>query len=332
MPHILLLGAGFSRNWGGWLASEAFEYLLGCSEIMQDARLRDLLWKHQPSGGFENALAELQADFLRDPRANKPQLIAFQTAITRMFEDMNRAFFEITNWEFQNFKPRMISTFLARFDAIFTLNQDVLLEHYYFNGNIALSDVRKWVGPQLPGMRRLPSQDPIHADSWARSMWIPLPENEFRVESQSQPLIKLHGSSNWSNPNGDPLLVMGGGKAREIAQNKILEWYANIFDEYLAKPSTRLMVIGYGFRDQHINDAIKRAMSRGMQMFIIAPDGAELAMKLNPTRRSGNITFQTELEMQFQQNLIGASRRPLRDIFGGDTAEHNKVMRFFEQS
>jgi hypothetical protein len=29
MNPVVLLGAGFSRNWGGWLASEAFEYLLG---------------------------------------------------------------------------------------------------------------------------------------------------------------------------------------------------------------------------------------------------------------------------------------------------------------
>jgi hypothetical protein len=27
----MLTGAGFSRNWGGWLADEAFEYLLGCA-------------------------------------------------------------------------------------------------------------------------------------------------------------------------------------------------------------------------------------------------------------------------------------------------------------
>ena len=32
MPCVLLTGAGFSRNWGGWLAIEAFEYLLGCPE------------------------------------------------------------------------------------------------------------------------------------------------------------------------------------------------------------------------------------------------------------------------------------------------------------
>jgi hypothetical protein len=29
MTRILLTGTEFSRNWGGWLASEAFEYLPG---------------------------------------------------------------------------------------------------------------------------------------------------------------------------------------------------------------------------------------------------------------------------------------------------------------
>ncbi|MEA2943355.1 MAG: hypothetical protein QOD09_3884 [Bradyrhizobium sp.] len=44
MAHYLLTGAGFSFNWGGWLASEAFEYLLGAPEI--DGELRALLWQN----------------------------------------------------------------------------------------------------------------------------------------------------------------------------------------------------------------------------------------------------------------------------------------------
>jgi hypothetical protein len=60
MHYYLLTGAGFSANWGGWVAAEAFEYLLGCPEILADDRLRDLLWEYQLKGGFEDALAELQ--------------------------------------------------------------------------------------------------------------------------------------------------------------------------------------------------------------------------------------------------------------------------------
>ena len=53
MGHLLQLGAGFSRNWGGWLVSEAFQYLLGCPEICASEVLRCLLWRHQVTGGFE---------------------------------------------------------------------------------------------------------------------------------------------------------------------------------------------------------------------------------------------------------------------------------------
>jgi hypothetical protein len=44
---ILLTGAGFSRNWGGWLANEAFEYLLGSSHINQPTR--DQRFSYDPS-------------------------------------------------------------------------------------------------------------------------------------------------------------------------------------------------------------------------------------------------------------------------------------------
>jgi len=123
MTHVVLLVAGFSRNWGGWLAAEAFEYLLGCREISNDPELRQLLWKHQESGGFEDALDEIQTSYLRDPTNTRKQLAAFQTAIVRMFDDMNHAFLSMTDWEFcRQDQPQWVQKFLTRFDAVFTLN------------------------------------------------------------------------------------------------------------------------------------------------------------------------------------------------------------------
>ncbi len=92
MNSVLLLGAGFSRNWGGWLASEAFEYLLGCPEISRNPHLQNLLWRNQTLGGFENALAVVQADFIRDPAVNTGHLQDLQHAVTRMFDDMNKGY------------------------------------------------------------------------------------------------------------------------------------------------------------------------------------------------------------------------------------------------
>jgi hypothetical protein len=170
----------------------------------------------------------------------------------------------------------------------------------------------------------------MHAISWARSTWAPLPEDGFKIESSVQPIFKLHGSSNWVHDDGRPMLIMGGAKSREIGQTPILNWYADVFEKTLSTQPSRLMVIGYGFRDDHINEAIGRAVERGLKLFVIAPEGAELARRLNPTRERGTISVPTPLEGVLEKALIGASRRQLRDIFGGDTAEHNKVMRFFD--
>jgi hypothetical protein len=107
--HLLLLGAGFSRNWGGWLASEAIEYLLGHPDIVNNTVLRRLLWKHQESGaGFEGALEELQTAALRDPGGQARDRAALERAIAGMFADMNQAFIERIDFNFS--QQRTITT------------------------------------------------------------------------------------------------------------------------------------------------------------------------------------------------------------------------------
>jgi hypothetical protein len=330
MPDMLLLGAGFSRNWGGWLASEAFEYLLGCPEIVNDNDLRQRLWKHQPHGGFEAALADLQVAYSQNQVAGGPPLMALQSAVMQMFTDMNNAFLASTDWQLgQQCIDRQIGTFLTRFDAIFTLNQDVLLEHHYVNDNIKLIGKKKFAGAELPGMKRTPHQEPLYSESWARSTWTPA-EDSFEADASLQPIYKLHGSSNWTRADGQSMLIMGGAKVREIGDTPILNWYAKVFDDLLTTKGAKLMVIGYGFRDNHINEAIAKAVEGGLKLFIIAPEGAALARQINSTRQGGQIAAATSLEGVLEQSLIGASRRSLGEIFGRDTAEFNKVMRFFE--
>lgn len=331
MVHLLLIGAGFSRNWGGWLATEAFEHLLGSPEVVKDESLRQLLWRHQGSGGFEAALGELQAEFACEPNSVRQPLMAFQNAVTRMFHDMNAAFMAATDWQFgQQCRERQISTFLARFDAIFTLNQDVLLEHHYSNSDTASTDKKGRHGAELPGMRRIPPEHSLYANSWSHSIWTPLPEADFKTNDRRRPIYKLHGSSNWSREDKQPMLIMGGAKALEIGKEPILNWYAKVFEEKLTVDNTRLMVIGYGFRDNHINSAIANGIERGLKLFIIAPEGAELALMLNKSNAFDHSSTSTLSDEMIKQSLIGASRRSLRETFGHDDAEFTKVMRFFQ--
>ena len=68
---------------------------------------------------------------------------------------------------------------------------------------------------------------------------------------------------NWTDPSGGRLLVMGGNKPTTMQRHPILMWYAAKFAELLSKPGARLMIIGYGFRDNHINQLIYEAWQNG---------------------------------------------------------------------
>ena len=76
-------------------------------------------------------MAELQLKVSRSAReSTKKQLNDLQAAIIGMFNAMDQAFGSV-KFEQNNNIEYLVRAFLARFDAIFTLNQDLLLERYY---------------------------------------------------------------------------------------------------------------------------------------------------------------------------------------------------------
>lgn len=258
MRFVLLLGAGFSHNWGGWLASEVFEYLMGCKAIPEDAGLKRILLDHKSA--FEDALARVQAEYLRGRSGEAARrLEVLQSALGEMFADMD-AGFQRRQFEFQNDIAYQLRTFMIRFDAIFTLNQDSLLERHYLDDNVALGSARKWNGWQLPGMQRVhdPGRTPFDG---SLDQWKPKTPKGFVVEKKQQPCFKLHGSMNWISADGDQVLVMGANKVGTLKGHPLLKWYFEQFKAYLQQP-VRLMVIGYSFRDPHINDVIMEAVRR----------------------------------------------------------------------
>jgi SIR2-like domain len=321
MNYVLLSGAGFSRNWGGWLANEAFEYLLGCPQI--DAGIRRVLWKHRRAGGFEGALAELQTEYLqRRDSISEQNLRRLQDPIALMFADMDKAFVR-TRFEFDNDLEFMVRSFLIRFDAIFTLNQDLLMERHYLDGNVALSSYRRWSGWQIPGMK--PTMTGGTSADINTGKWIP-DESTPTLNGSLQPFFKLHGSSNWTDASGRQLLVVGGNKSAIIEQFPILKWNHDQFNEFLSRPATRLMVIGYSFGDPHVNQAINTAAGRGsLKVFIID----SLGLDVIDENRHAPVYTPGILVNALKDHIIGASRRTLREIFGSDKVEHSKIMRFF---
>lgn len=299
-------------------------------------------WESKSGGGFEGCLEQLQKQYAERPGAESARrLSALQKGVAHVFEDMNKSFLDDKQFSYES----TICRFTAKFDAIFTLNQDVLLEYGYIDRfDVGLLTPRRWHSVQLPGMRRVPSPDALLHNSWAHARWEPLPESKYQVHPHSQPIFKLHGSSNWFTSGGMQLLVMGGSKDAQISQHPILRRYANEFLEHLCRGDSRLLIIGYGFRDQHINRAIADAVYKhGLKFFNISPEGSDHARLLNQaasgafgegfSRNVDLVVNGYDLQHVFETGLSSASSHSIREIFHSDASpEAVRLGRFLDGS
>jgi hypothetical protein len=319
MQYFLLTGAGFSYNWGGYLASEAFEFLLSVTDGDDD--LRSLLWRdHQAHLGFEDILAKLQGEYEAEWTAQREQdLRNLTSAVQRMFGTMAQAFYQTP------FGPPGVINFLAKFDAIFTLNQDTLLEQQYIphaDQNVFQQSGQfpSLIAAYRPGIVR--AHDSFTYGAVEDRIELYKPDESLTMIPRLQPYIKLHGSIDIKQSDREMMLIIGGNKAASIARQPLLKWYGEIFQASLRSRGARLMIIGYSFGDAHINQMIFSGVEAGLQIFIIDPlgigvIGSNPSLPLNPDFRVRNA-------------IIGASRRPFRTTLSGlDIVELNKINRFF---
>lgn len=285
--YLLLTGAGFSRSWDGWLGFEVYAYLLGCEELSEATR-KLLRRTEEEEKGFEEALAELQA------KGPENEAKALARAIVGMFDVMEQYLAVEISFN--------ANRFVRKFDAIFTLNQDMLLEKK------ASADLWR------PGFARSPASDRYHE-----------PGADLSIPAGRRPYYKLHGSSDLiSGAGGEPLLVMGGGKSITIGQHPILVSYFDVFRERLAQPDTRLFISGYGFRDPHINEALVAAARwGGLRIFVndLKNDGP---LRSAPALANGDSLFDTLFPY-----IVGFSGRTIRQVCGSDPLEAQKYHRFF---
>jgi SIR2-like domain len=308
MTFLLLTGAGFSYNWGGPLASDVFSALLADEDL--DGHTRDLLF--DSGGAFETVLADLQLSKDPDDRGRYDALI---TSVVGIFNGMNNTFMHM-QFEFES-PPSVqhsMASFLSRFHAIFTLNQDALLEQHY---NPMIGPPMNWGHLQLPGMWFMPPFQPTGARHDKVAIMEPHPPFNGSG-SGAQPYVKLHGSVNWvESSRGKRILIMGGQKAVSMGRYPILTWYYDEFRKMLVRPSAKLMVIGYSFSDTHINDAIVDGLAADLKIFVVDPFAIKV---LKNDSRIGSA----------RSSLIGYSDRPLKTTFGGDRYAHTQISRFFD--
>jgi SIR2-like domain len=313
MTHILLTGAGFTRNWGGWLAKELEGDLL--ARLARHEQLRRLV---QNSENYEEALGKARSPGYSGVPVSAEQVKILEEAIKESFWAMNLALGQRASMYPSGESKRSIVEFLPKFDAIFTLNQDLLLEFHYNAGH----PPSRWIGSYYPGIE--PEVfTPLKAREVVR---VERRVGSIRAEdSRRQPVYKLHGSVDWVDGSGS-LFVMGGGKDAYIQSKPLLRQYFEIFTDYLRRPDARLMIIGYGFADEHLNRVLVEAAQANpsLGVFHVHPEGRDAVHRGARERVAIYMPPSTA-----SLPCIGESRRPLTATFGGDTLEFDKLMRFF---
>lgn len=311
--RVLLTGAGFSRNWGGLLASEITNQLLSAINngppIVTAEYYKQLATE---TGNYETILQEFQRLHSPDPEnaAILECLTYIEEAIRTCFFEMDR-YYEGKSAGINNSAQYNVEVFMAHFDYLFTTNQDLLIERLFLNllHGIIFRRTDKPIrnGTLLPGIRGninifhrgLSIQSP-------RDLLIDILDEPVDVARESLgflPYIKLHGSYNWQTVSEGRLMISGGRKDQQINKSTLLKKYFEFFCDTIRRPNTLIIIIGYGFNDTHINNALLEAINNdNIQLFIIDNRG------LDPLRSAGLIA-------SLEGKLYGISERTLNETF-----------------
>ncbi len=287
MPYsktMLLTGAGFTANFGTPVASQVHNLICNHTQVVADPALK--------------ALAETQPDYeqLYNTVVNgaySPQnKTAIQTAVSSAYGQIDATLRRLHTPTASGLSVLRVQELIGCFcvrngqtGVCFTLNQDLYLERHQYNRG----------RPTLPGIR-VPIEwfQPYSADAAATAFQAALPTaaqvSTFpAIDTRPTDLayVKLHGSCNWTSAVRPQQMVIGTDKTGQIAAEPLLAWYFSQFRNALHAGDVRLLCIGYGFRDAHVNEVIADAMqSAGLRLFVMNPKPrAEFTTSLNSLSR-----------------------------------------------
>lgn len=277
--QVMLTGAGFTHNFGGPLASGMWSQIFNSTRLRLHKRILESL-RNDEGFDFESVYDQvMNGDFTDSEKTG------FGSAIQQAYEDLDSM---LRNSQFGPGSPHPIhltglQEFIARFAGstgeppgfIFTLNQDLFLERYQYNP----VNVPK---PTTPGVR--PPKDVRwfstefrqRVDNSNVATLLDPKETVDQVKDDIQKArwcyLKLHGSYGWRRPDGTVPFVIGRDKLNAIFADPLLKLYFEIFEEVLEQDDRRLLIIGYGFRDEHINAALAKAIKdHGLELYILCP-------------------------------------------------------------
>lgn len=270
--RVLLTGAGFTRNFGGLLAKEMWAEIFNNHRVQENSRLRALLLDQHD---FESVYFDVMTK--AEWEESDKEILA--DAVYKAYEGIDEV---VRSWVFCKDATYPVNDyglrkFISRFGEaeqpgfFFTLNQDLFIE-------------RKYVGDEKPTRPGVPNNPQWFRDHSQQPLLTPgdlsqLPTQE-KLEKEKDTLfsgsdffyIKLHGSHDWIDSDGNRRIVIGRDKNNQINREPLLREYLSVFKQVLSQGQSHLMIIGYGFGDDHINHVIADAIRKNdLKVYVLSP-------------------------------------------------------------
>ena len=317
--NILLTGAGFTANFGGLLAREMWAKIFNNPKTYSLVGIKELLRKNFD---FESVYASVK----NSSSFTDTDKLIFQDIVQESYASMDTS---LKNYSFGGFGKfninisgvsQLLGSFAGQREergAHFTLNQDLFIERQ-----------TRAIPLGLPMYQYREYGDRIQQGQIDSTDLVNLPDedflNNFKDKHQSSVgdscFIKLHGSIGWVSDGGSQM-ILGTNKLEDINKEPLLKWYFELFKEAISRPGVRLFIIGYGFRDQHVNDIILKAMNENnLKIYIISPeDPSVLKTRLlkDPCLVIDSQTI-PPINEKIWDAVNGYFPHTLKDIFPGD--------------
>lgn len=263
--HVLLTGAGFTYNFGGFLAAEMWAL------IFNDPHIQDY-----PS--VKNSMKrEFSYEFIYDEilegNFSDEEKKSITNAIRSAYEKLDKKLYSYKHGK-HPVSIDDVNKFIARFawnrpqkGFIFTLNQDRFIERYFSSSDYSI--VTLGVPKRL--ITDITDDDDIQLPDSIGSM------ETNKISDAQFFYVKLHGSYKWKSSDGSDRMVIGRNKKDQMGKEPILKYYLDCFKEVLSMPDIKLFVIGYGFGDEHINEIIADGImnKNKLRLYVLNPSNPE---------------------------------------------------------
>ena len=278
--HVLLTGAGFTKNFGGFLGEEMWLKVFNKPVIQRTPSIRSFLL--QEPLDYENAYQTV----MDNPSLDRSEKAARQQAVMEAYEDLDATVIQWYSQADKNYpiNGTQVNYFINRFAQsnggkgfFFTTNQDLFIERKYQNEPRPRLTPLQYLGVDKPlvfdDLKRsrplsrddhfaLPDIDDaakkvrqcgrVMRDTCADVLLCSVGQSDgsfmapFCAKSEIMKkggffLVKLHGSFNWKSADGNRLLITGKRKHPIIESSPHLKWYLDTFKGVLMQGNSRLL-------------------------------------------------------------------------------------------